>query len=465
MALAIRGVRVRRRVSEVLAVASVAVGIAAGPAPAVDRVSAPGDIAWVARHDQGSAFNESASVVVASPAGARIFETGIDYTSNFTYVTVANDAATGSELWSATYDAGYVSSKVSLAVSPDGAVVYLAGPYFNGLGQSEADTVAYDASTGQQLWVNRYSGPTQRAEMDGLAVSPDGTTLFETGSAWNGTNDDLVTLAIDAATGVRRWVNRLPGPGQEYLRGQAVAVSSAGDLVFAAAIRQPDPNPIDYVIVAHDAATGARRWVAKYDAPGDDPGYPVAIALSPDDRRVFVTGWSSGSQGAMGFGTVALRADTGVQIWSDTFGSSGSPDDLSVSPDGQTVVVVGALVPGGFTTVAYDAATGDRRWSDSLEQGWAKSTVVSLVSGTAFVSGWSTGAGEQSFQTVAYAVSSGATLWWRRFGASPCSYGNDVALAPDGSLLYVTGKIPDLVEGCGSEFSAGDYGTVAYRTT
>jgi len=123
MALAIRGVRVRRRVSEVLAVASVAVGIAAGPAPAVDRVSAPGDIAWVARHDQGSAFNESASVVVASPAGARIFETGIDYTSNFTYVTVANDAATGSELWSATYDAGYVSSKVSLAVSPDGAVV------------------------------------------------------------------------------------------------------------------------------------------------------------------------------------------------------------------------------------------------------------------------------------------------------------------------------------------------------
>lgn len=151
-------------------------------------------------------------------------------------------------------------------------------------------------------------------------------------------------------------------------------------------------------------------------------------------------------------------------MWSDTFGSSGSPDDLSVSPDGQTVVVVGALVPGGFTTVAYDAATGDRRWSDSLEQGWAKGTVVSLDSATAFVSGWSTGAGEQSYQTVAYSVSSGAILWWRRFGTSPCSYGNDVALAPDGSLLYVTGTIPDLVEGCGSEFSAGDYGTVAYRT-
>ena len=123
MFFGIRGVRVRRRVSEVLALASVAVGIAAGTAPAVERVSGPGDIAWTARHDAGSSYNESASVVVASPAGARIFETGIDYTSNFTYVTVANAAATGKELWSATYDAGYVSSKVSLAVSPDGASV------------------------------------------------------------------------------------------------------------------------------------------------------------------------------------------------------------------------------------------------------------------------------------------------------------------------------------------------------
>ena len=65
--------------------------------------------------------------------------------------------------------------------------------------------MAYDAATGAKVWVSRYDGPaTATTSATALGVSPDGSTVFVTGSS-DGSNDsaDYATVAYDAATGAR----------------------------------------------------------------------------------------------------------------------------------------------------------------------------------------------------------------------------------------------------------------------
>src|SRR5437870_4709988 len=69
------------------------------------------------------------------------------------------------------------------------------------------------ATPGSQLWVKRYNGPLN--DDDGaraLGVSPDGTTVFVTGASIGTTNgDDYATVAYNASTGANLWLARYNG--------------------------------------------------------------------------------------------------------------------------------------------------------------------------------------------------------------------------------------------------------------
>jgi hypothetical protein len=71
------------------------------------------------------------------------------------------------------------------------------------------------AAPGARLWVARYDGPLHSYDAaHGLAVSPDGSTVFVTGDSWSGvTGRDYATVAYSAVTSRRLWVRRYSGPG------------------------------------------------------------------------------------------------------------------------------------------------------------------------------------------------------------------------------------------------------------
>ena len=52
---------------------------------------------------------------------------------------------------------------------------------------------------------------------------------------------------------------------------------------------------VHYVTVAYSAATGARRWLARYAGPGNRNDEARSIAISPDGKTVYVTGRSNGT--------------------------------------------------------------------------------------------------------------------------------------------------------------------------
>jgi len=367
-------------------------------APAAARpAAASGAQLWVRRYNGPGNGADVASAVAVSPGGHQVFVTGAS-TGTATgrdYATVAYNAATGKRLWASRYNGpgNGADSASAVAVSPDGATVYVTGGSEGIATQRDYATVAYNAATGAQLWASRYNGPGDSNDSArSVAVSPRGGTVFVTGSvywsSWSKVSADTTpgnycgTVAYSAATGAELWVRLYPKNGNGYSMAYALTVSPRGGRVLVAgrpdtlaynfsgkllwASRYPgsDPQSVavsragdrafvtgynqgDYGTVAYNAVTGARLWASRYNGPGNSDDWAYSVAVNPAGTKVYVTGHSGG-----GYATVAYNAATGARIWVRRYNGPYHPSALAVSPGGSRVFVA-CTSRGDYTTIAY----------------------------------------------------------------------------------------------------------------
>jgi WD40 repeat protein len=388
--------------------------------------------------------------------------------------TGQTSAAQGTQLWLSQYNGPGNGNDAasSVAVSPDGSTIYVTGRSAGTSNSIAVATVAYDAATGRQLWASRYDAPGGDDQADALAVSPDGKTLFVTGFAMAASNADYLTIAYNAATGARQWVRRYNGPGNGVDEATSIAVNPGGGTVYVTGNSEGITSGPDYATIAYDAATGARRWIGRYNGPGNGIDSASAVAVSPDGHTVFVTGTSKGATSGPDYATVAYDAATGHRHWVGRYNGPGNNKDdarsLTVSPDSRTVFVTGGSfgTSSGFdyTTVAYRAATGARLWLSRYRgpvsgQDVAHSVAVGPSGHTVFVTGYAAVPSGSVIATVAYNAASGARLWVKQFQGGPqCNdSGSAVAVGPGGGLVFVTGY--NTQGSCGSGSA-----TIAYST-
>jgi len=436
---------------------------------------------------KGSNGNGQATAIAASPDGSKVFATGLngDSPPHEFYGTVAYNPSTGARLWAASYR-GPAGANVAtaIAVSPDGSKVFVTG-YSQ---RAQADTVdyatvGYDAATGARLWVARYTGPAANGYPAAVTVSPDGSKVVVTGySATTSSGFAYATVAYAASTGARLWVARY-GIAGEISSADSVAVSPDGSTIFVTGTAGPNSGVRGWATIAYAAATGARLWVARYNGPLKKGGFARSVAVSPDGSAVFVTGSAivkvqSGGYPpvAYSYATAAYDAATGARLWVARYhGPIGAGPDtvatsVAVSPDGSRVYVTGASAASAsealtaYATVAYAAATGARLWAarynGPTDQSAAVQLVVSPDGSEVFVTGSTIkvfgGIGEYQYATAAYDAATGARLWLRlcpnRARYSPAA---GIAVSPDGSKIFVTGTTAK---------PGFHYATVAYST-
>ncbi len=439
---------------------------------------------WLRRYNGPGNGSDSAQAIAVSPDGTKVFVTGYsdgaDPGFSFDYATVAYDVATGRKLWLNRYNGSVCTdAAAALTVSPDGTKVFVTG--FSGcLGTEDYATVAYDAGTGQELWVRRYDGPTgDPDEAYAVAVSPDGSRVFVTGRSFGllGEGRDYATVAYDAATGQELWVRRYVGPGHGEKNSDdqayAVAVSPDGSKVFVTGYSIGADSFSDYATLAYDATTGRKLWLARYNGANMED-FAQAMAVSPDGSKVFVTGYSYGVGSFSDYATVTYDAATGQELWLSRYDDSAHGFDfayaVAASPDGTKVFVTGSsdgvdLGISDYATLAYDVATGEKLWlrryngsgngSDS-----AYAVAVSPDASEVFVTGFSSGVDPDfpfDYTTLAYDTSAGRKLWLSGYNgpANHPDLAYDLAVSPDGSKVFVTGS-SDGID------SSSDYATIAY---
>ncbi len=262
----------------------------------------------------------TASAEALSPDGTRLFVLGYAG-SDARSETVAYSAATGARLWAKAYLPNSGGPDKAIAVSPDGARVYVTG-YKIGLGSF---TVAYAAGTGRQLWVSRYN--QRGAGLGGLAVSPDGRTVYESGRG--GSQSYIALIAYDAATGKQRWLRYYTRVKSAW--AGSVAVSPDGSTVYVAGgatvrVAGGAGAAFHYVssliVLAYDAAAGTLKWATWYANRYTGGAYAGGafggpIVLGPGGSDLYVAGTVSSKAGHHVAATFAFRAATGKCLWLD----------------------------------------------------------------------------------------------------------------------------------------------------
>jgi WD40 repeat protein len=427
-----------------------------------------GAVLWAKRYNGPGSGGDVAWAMAVNPAGTTVFVTGESFgsTSNTDYATLAYNAATGAVLWAKRYNgpANNADHASAIAVSPDGTKVFVTGGSVSSSGGYDYATIAYNAATGAMLWTMRYNRAANlRDEATQLTVSPDGTKVFVTGvSTGSSSHWDYTTIAYTTGTGAMLWTKLYNGPGNGDDDPYAISVSPDSTKVFVTGYSRGSTSGDDYATLAYNAATGAVLWAKRYNDPSNGYDQATALKVSPDGTKVFVTGYSIGSE------TIAYSAATGAVLWAKQAGSGGGATALGVSPDGTKVFITGSMLGTTNTdygTIAYNSGTGAVLWAKQYN-GPANGTdlssrlAVSPDGTKVFVTGNSEGSTSgPDYATVAYSATTGGPLWSRRYTGPGNSLDYPLALAATNTKLFVTGQSQP------SSTDPADYVTIAYSTT
>jgi hypothetical protein len=408
---------------------------------------------WATRYDSLNHGNDApygfgtGKVIAITPDSSMIFVTGRTANTNGKdeFLTIAYHAADGSQAWAAHYVTPDESQATSLALSADGKRLYVTG--YSSLGPApppapqvsnfDFGTIAYDAATGDQLWVARYDGPATFWDIPyGIGVAnvpqPDGSRreqVFVTGRSNGASSDnsaaDFATVAYDGLTGDQLWVARYDGPGHDRDLAYALGVSRDGASVFITGESAGVGTLSDYATICYDAVTGAQRWVMRYD--NSDIDLPLGLAVSPTADRVAVTGFSV-NQGAVivsdrSVATIVYNATTGGQVWATRHGEVDGAAALAIeySRDGRRIYVAG-LENGNVIGVGGGPVGGQVGHSPAL--------------------------------ILAYDPTTGTEAWASHYFGPAGDEGNaGLAISPDGARVFVTG---------GGQGQDADFATLAY---
>src|SRR3954447_1262937 len=315
---------------------------------------------WSRRYNGPAKFDDSARAVAVSSDGSTVLVTGSTTTSTHSsdYATLAYDAATGATIWSEQDPGGLGAT--ALAVSHGGTAVFVTGDtvFHN---TRTYYTAAYDATSGVKLWKRRYGA--RNGSATAVATTPDGSTVLVTGSsAGRSTLDDFATVAYDASIGSTLWVQRYNGPGNSDDSARALGVSPDGSKVFVTGTSQGLGTSSDYATIAYHASTGVAAWTKRYDGAAHGNDFANALAIATDGSAVFVTGASDGSSTAEDYATLAYDASSGATLWTERYNDAvGNSSDtaLAVGVNDATVFVAGESYRDAtqydYATVAYDA--------------------------------------------------------------------------------------------------------------
>jgi outer membrane protein assembly factor BamB len=215
----------------------------------IEYWASSGERKWFTRYNADPVmYWEFPRSVATSPDGSFVVVTGFTYNQfqQFTMdvVTEAYDTVTGALLWATRYGdpAGQDDRAERVAFSPDGQRIFVTG--FSGRGPATGQdylTLAYDSS-GNQLWASNYDGTAHSIDSAvAVGVSQDGTKVVVTGTTIDAffVGNNYTTVAYDTSSGAQLWMSR-KNRGDD--RAVDLAMIPGGAKVAVTGTTRPNPN-------------------------------------------------------------------------------------------------------------------------------------------------------------------------------------------------------------------------------
>jgi len=287
---------------------------------------------WVARYNDPGNGNDIV-YAMALDAFGNVYVTGEsdDNDSRLNYTTIKYNKD-GRRLWMATYNGpgNYNDSPRAITLDALGNV-YVTGYSYSGAETHEDyATIKYNSS-GSQLWVARYAGPsgTPHSVYDvanAIIVDASGG-VYVTGYSDGGlTSYDYATIKYNS-NGIEQWEARYNGLGDKFDYANAIVVDKFGS-VYVTGYSENLWTRQDYATVKYDS-DGNQLWVATYNGPANNNDRACSILLDLSDN-VYVTGYSHDWGTSLDYATIMYDLE-GNEIWVATY--DGSPYSGDVVTD------------------------------------------------------------------------------------------------------------------------------------
>jgi DNA-binding beta-propeller fold protein YncE len=259
--------------------------------------------------------------VALSPDGRNVYATG------FRTISFRRDTSTGA----LTEIDGFNPRASSIAITPDGQWVFLGDETPDGVRAGGAiHVLERDPASGRLTHTSSFTGGSgfQVGRVHDVEVSPDGRFLYVA----QGSDDAVVTLAVDQATGALRVTQALyGGTGGEPGLGKPVdlALSPDGTNLYAAADR--------VAAFTRDPASGLLTSIPA-GANQDQGGQAWHVVVSPDGGRVYAGVFNYAVYDRGPGGALTFRSK-GYPAADDACGfACGWAGELVTSPDGSMVL-------------------------------------------------------------------------------------------------------------------------------
>ncbi len=189
-----------------------------------------GDTAWVRRYN-GLANGEDAAFAVVVDDSGNVYVTGLSDGdgSHYDYATVKYDSS-GNELWVKRYNGPGNDWDVANAIAVDGSGnLHVTGGSDGGGTCWDFTTIKYYPN-GDTAWLRRYNGPENEDDHAAAIVIDANGDIYVTGySESSATREDYATIKYDTS-GSQLWVKTYNGPTDTTDYASAIAVDDSGNV-------------------------------------------------------------------------------------------------------------------------------------------------------------------------------------------------------------------------------------------
>ncbi len=370
---------------------------------------------WSSRYS-GTPSGEDTSWAVAIGPGNSVYVTGgSQATSSFDLTTVKYNSS-GSLEWVRNHNGPGNGYDIGWDVAVDEAGnAYVCGDGVGAASGLDFVTIKYN-STGEQQWVRRYDGPSNRNDYGYDVVLDNSNNVIVTGWSQGASTDlDFATIKYDD-TGVEQWRARYDGPASMDDRTWDVKVDPSAN-VFVAGSSVGIGSNSDATLVKYSQA-GVQQWVARYDGPVS--GFDLAYGLAVDRMgNSYITGYSDGGF-SNGPDCITIKySPSGVRQWAALYNGPTSSADwgFSVTVDDNGNVFVAGASQGDYLILKYNAS-GSLQWAERYDgPGNGDDVAWDVVAdrlGNVYVTGASWSGSSTDYAVIKYSTA-GVRQWVSRY--------------------------------------------------
>jgi uncharacterized delta-60 repeat protein len=204
-----------------------------------------GDTAWVRRYS-GSANDDDEAKAIAVDGSGNVFVTGYSRDGNsYNYATIKYNPF-GDTAWVRTYDGAENDDDDACAIAVDNSGnAYVTGYSFCSETYGDFTTIKY-YSNGDTAWLRRYDGPVNSEDYAYAMAVDSSNNIYVTGSSYgSGTREDYATVKYDSS-GNELWVARYNGPTNANDEPLDIAVDDSNNVYVTGWSAQNLSYPYNY---------------------------------------------------------------------------------------------------------------------------------------------------------------------------------------------------------------------------